>query len=280
MLIKQINKIEASNFVELHHYRKTMPKLNKYYYGGYVDNKLVGIITFGWGTQPVNTIQKIFPSLSSKDYLEIGRLCLLDEMPKNSESKFMAEVFKLLRVAKPDLKVIFSWSDGIMGKPGYVYQASNFLYAGKIKTDVYITKEGFLIHPRSAKDLLKINAFVRNVPKLHWLTNDFLQINQITRLKGYQFRYVMFMTGHKETKNLIKESKCLLNKDYPKHDDIKFFSLNFTSGKYEETKFPFYKETLSAGEVSRAIQVDSINRGLVRFQNPAQLFDIGLNSPK
>ncbi len=269
MEIIQINKQQASEFIALYHYRKIMPKLNKVFYGGFIEDRIVAVITFGWGTQPLNTIKKMFPSLVSNDYFEIGRLCLLDELPRNSESEFMSKVFNLLKNDYPNLKVIFSWSDGIMGKPGFVYQASNFWYAGKITTDVYITKEGYLIHPRSAKKLLEVNAKYIGREKLCWLTNDFLKLNSIIRLKGYQFKYLMFLTGHKETKSLIKEAICPINKEYPKMKDIKFFTMDYDTGKYKESVFPNYKETLNAGEVSRVIQVDSINQGLVQFQNPA-----------
>lgn len=269
MEIIQINKQQASEFIARYHYRKIMPKLNKVFYGGFIEDRIVAVITFGWGTQPLNTIKKMFPSLVSNDYFEIGRLCLLDELPRNSESEFMSKVFNLLKNDYPNLKVIFSWSDGIMGKPGFVYQASNFWYAGKITTDVYITKEGYLIHPRSAKKLLEVNAKYIGREKLCWLTNDFLKLNSIIRLKGYQFKYLMFLTGHKETKSLIKEAICPINKEYPKMKDIKFFTMDYDTGKYKESVFPNYKETLNAGEVSRVIQVDSINQGLVQFQNPA-----------
>lgn len=36
----------------------------------------------GWGTQPLQTIRKLFPdsSLQTTDYLEIGKMCFLPEM--------------------------------------------------------------------------------------------------------------------------------------------------------------------------------------------------------
>lgn len=268
--IIQINKIDASLFIERHHYRKIMPKLNKVFYGGYDEyNNLVAVITFGWGTQPKNTILKMFPNLDTKDYFEIGRLCLVDELPKNSESEFLSRVFKQLKLDYPQLKVIFSWSDGIMGKPGFVYQATNFLYAGKITTDVYITKEGYLIHPRSAKKLLEANAFFEHTKKLFWLTDTFCRKNNIIHLKGFQFKYILLLGNRKEKKFLLKQSIVPLTLNYPKMKDIVFYCKNDIN-KYVPCSFPKYKETLSAEEVSRAIRIDSIDEGLVHFQHSAQ----------
>lgn len=267
--IQKIDKNEASMFIEKHHYRKTMPKLNKFFYGGYFEGKLVAVITFGWGTQPKATIGKLFKNIETKDYLEIGRLCCIDELPKNTESNFMSRVFKKL-LEETKLKVIFSWSDGIMGKPGFVYQATNFLYAGKITTDVYITKEGYLIHPRSAKKLLEANAFFENKKKLFWLTDSFCNKNGITRLKGFQFKYVHLLGNKKQQRETLKNCIVSMNKNYPKMNDIFFFKKN-KIGKYEKCDFPNYKMTLSAEEVSKAIRIDSIDEGLVRFQYSAPL---------
>jgi len=268
--IKQINKLEASSFVYKHHYRKTMPRLNKLYYGGFYNGTLVAVVTFGYGTQPMATIKKMFPKLTTADYYEVGRLCLVDELPRNSESNFLSRVFNILKLEQPQIKVIFSWSDGIMGKPGFVYQATNFMYADKIKTDVYITKEGYLIHPRSAKKLLEANAFFEEKEKLFWLTKRFCKKNEITRLKGFQFRYVYFLCNRKVKKELIKTSPIDININYPKMEDVFFFKENHI-GKYAQCDFPNYTETLSAEEVSRAIRIDSINEGLVHFQHSAQL---------
>ncbi len=267
-IIKEIDKTTASNFVAKHHYRKTMPRLNKVFYGGFYSGELVGIVTLGYGTQPVVTIKKMFPLLSTADYYEVGRLCLLDELPRNSESNFLSRVFEIVKKNNSKIKVIFSWSDGIMGKPGFVYQATNFMYAGKIKTDVYITQEGYLIHPRSAKKLLEANAFFENKEKLFWLTRSFARKNNIIRLKGFQFRYVYFLCNKREKRDLIKTSPVSINLDYPKTKDIFFFKEN-SVGKYAPCDFPKYKETLNAEEVSKAIHIDSINEGLVRFQHSA-----------
>src|ERR1035438_10648688 len=75
--IREISLKEAADFVAKYHYSKVMPKLNKVIFGLFQNNELVGTITFGWGVRPKSTVQCLFPSLDSKDYLEIGKLWLL-----------------------------------------------------------------------------------------------------------------------------------------------------------------------------------------------------------
>ena len=72
MEVKEISELEALEIIFDNHYSKIMPRLSKHFIGGYVNNELVAIMTLGWGVQPLNTIKNLFPSLTSKDYYEIG----------------------------------------------------------------------------------------------------------------------------------------------------------------------------------------------------------------
>ena len=69
--IKEISKEEALNMIQKYHYSNTLPKINKYFLGFFLEKELVGVVTLGWGTRPRQTIQRIFLSLDTKDYLEI-----------------------------------------------------------------------------------------------------------------------------------------------------------------------------------------------------------------
>lgn len=116
-----------------------------------------------------------------------------------------------------------------MGKPGYVYQASNFLYGGFIWTQVYITKEGRRVHPRSAKKLLEENVKwkLKNDPgyfenkkaiRIYWLTRDFMDIKVIKKIEGKQFRYIYPL--NKKARRELSKSKVTWTTDYPKDKDI------------------------------------------------------------
>lgn len=114
--IKEISKEEALKMIRKYHYSNTLPKINKYFLGFFLGGELVGVVTLGWGTRPRHTIQRIFPSLDTKDYLEIGRMCMTEEMPRNSESQMLSQLVKWIRKNIPKLKVLFTWADGMLGK--------------------------------------------------------------------------------------------------------------------------------------------------------------------
>lgn len=228
-VIEKIDKQECITFVHKHHYSKVMPRLTKHYLGSYIGNELVAIMTLGWGTQPLGTINKLFKGYKTTDYFEIGKLCLLDELPKNSESQFISAVIKWIKVNLPDLLFLYTLADGIMGKAGYVYQASNFFYGGSFKTIVYRSKQGEKIHPRTASDLCKENAEFSGKEKIFWLTSDFLEHKEIEKIQGLMFRYIYPL--NKEANKLLKTSSVNWTLYHPKDEDLIFKKL-VSKGKY------------------------------------------------
>ena len=106
--------------VKKYHYSNILPRLNKHFVGFYLEGELVGVVTLGWGTRPLHTIKKIFPSLETKDYYEIGRMCMTEDMPRNSESQMISQLITYIKENYPEIKVLFTWADGMVGKPGYV----------------------------------------------------------------------------------------------------------------------------------------------------------------
>ena len=152
-VIKEVTKDIAISMVQKYHYSNTLPKINKHFLGFYLKDELVGLITLGYGTRPLHTIRRIFPSLETKDYYEIGRMCMTEEMPRNSESQMIALCVTWIKKHEPQIKILFTWADGMIGKPGYVYQASGFVYAGYSGGEMYM-KDGIKIHVRSMKQFL------------------------------------------------------------------------------------------------------------------------------
>ena len=219
-IIKEIDKYQAAELVQEHHYSKVMPRLTKHYLGVYLNDKLVGVLTLGWGTQPRQTINKLFPGFTTKEYYEIGKMCMLPEMPKNSESQMLSAVIKWMKKKLPERLFLYTWADGIVGKVGYVYQSANFLYGGFIWTDIYIGPDGEKIHPRTSHNLCVENAKFVGKEKVFWLTRDFMKVKGITRIKGKQFRYIMPLS--KKARKMLDKSTVSWTIDYPKEGDLEW----------------------------------------------------------
>ena len=213
-MIKEITKYVATEFIMSRHYSPVMPKLTKHYCGYYVDDVLQGVVTFGWGTRPKHTIQKLFPTLDTTDYYEIGKMCMDDSMGKNSETQMLSKVLTWLK-QNTTIKFLFTWADGLVGKPGYVYQAFNFLYGGFIWTDTYVTDKGEKVHPRTIQSQLpnthNYKYGSRPNPKQ-------LKQLRLSRVKGKQLRYILPM--NKKMRKFLKQSTVDWNLNYPKDKDL------------------------------------------------------------
>lgn len=228
--IKEISKNEALEMIKKYHYSNTLPKINKHYIGFYFNKQLVGVVTLGWGTRPRHTIQKLFPNLDTKDYYEIGRMCMNDDMPRNSESQMLSQLIKYIKNNYTEIKILFTWADGLLGKPGYVYQASNFLYAGENWGEMYL-KDGVKIHPRQMKMFLSPDDKRITVrPTLEELNEYGIQ-----HVKGKQYKYIYFI----KDRQLEVECTYRLTRKYPKLNDLEWKIKN-SNGKWEETEKPYY----------------------------------------
>ena len=236
--VREVSKDEALEMVKKYHYSNTLPKLNKHFLGFFLEGNMVGLITLGWGTRPRHTIQNLFPSLDTKDYFEIGRMCMTEEMPRNSESQMIHYCIKWIKANCPSIKVLFTWADGMLGKVGYVYQSCSFYYAGYYLTDTYL-KDGVKIHPRQMKAFL-IPEGVKDERITVRPTFEQCKEFNIQHYKGKQYKYLTFLCSKVEKKRLMKECTYSLTRAYPKEDDL-LWKIKNKNGKWIESSKPPYK---------------------------------------
>jgi hypothetical protein len=233
--VRPIDIASARAFVKANHYSEVMPRITKLCLGGYLGERLVAVCTLGFGTRPKHTIQKLFPPLGTDSYLELGKLCLLDELPRNSESYFIARIVRYLQEHLPHLKVLFSWADGIIGKPGIVYSASNFYYGGYIWTEAYFDKNWNRVHVRSIQGH---PGLPQSKGKFKTRSYEATTALGYTKYFGMQFRYVYPLCGKKEWRLLQAESPFEWRRNnYPKHADCKW-KVQTGKGRREPCELP------------------------------------------
>ena len=128
---------EAREFIRTHHYLKSTPP-SRWRFGLFRRGVLVGVAVF---SHPVNdrSITNVF-SIPVTDGVELGRLVLLDEVPGNGESFFVARCFHNLK--RCGIAGVVSFSDpvartaanGTVVAPGHigtVYKALSGAYLGR-----------------------------------------------------------------------------------------------------------------------------------------------------
>ncbi len=279
MTVEPISYQSAVRMVMQNHYSKIMPKLTRRTLGLFTDEKLVGICTLGWGVRPEHTIRNIFPSVETKQYHEIGKLCVLDEMPRNTESEFLSKVIRWISQNEPEILVLYSWADGMLGKPGFVYQAANFYYGGSIWTRMYLNEDGQKVHRRTMQGLTN----VKGDGKYHKISRDVTMALGYQLWYGQQLRYLFPVCSRSKWKQLQQESTVKwVRGGYPKVADLKW-GKQIGKGVIEPSAMPPFVETtrirkdkdqteLFAAEVSTATRRDTIPKSEVQSLDAAQLF--------
>jgi len=215
--IEPIQRVSAYAFVQKHHYSAVLPRLTKVCLGARdTTGALAAVATLGWGVRPVHTIAAAFPGLTPADYFELGKLCVRDDMPPNSESWFLSRIIKWLKNNEPGRKVFWTWADGILGKPGYIYQAANFFYGGYITTEIYLDANGTKVHPRTMQGL----TTERGTGKRNSRALSVTEAAGYTKWWGRQFRYVYPLCKQREWDALRQASPFEWRRDgYPKDAD-------------------------------------------------------------
>jgi hypothetical protein len=240
----EIDKTLATNFVQKYHYSPVMPAITKHYLGFFLSGELKGVVTLGWGTKPRHTFNKMFPNvgiLEKKDesfihdindwYYEIGKMCLTIDLndTKGAGSQMVSSTIKWLK-NNTTCQFLYTMADGIMGKCGFVYQASNFYYGEQYFTSVYLMENGEKLHPRTSKELCKENAKFSGKEKLFWMTTDFMEHRGIKRINGLMFRY-LYPLNKKAKRMMLRESSMNWDKNYPKSKQLEWVDVTDMKNK-------------------------------------------------
>ena len=106
------------------HYAKRIPSIS-FAFGLFESKILRGILTIGKPASP-SLCDGICGKEYSKYVYELNRLCVEDNLEKNTLSFFVGKCLKLI----PDNMILVSYADTSMNHSGYIYQATNWIYTG------------------------------------------------------------------------------------------------------------------------------------------------------
>ncbi len=124
-------------FVIANHYSASFPAA-RFRFGLYRRGDLVGVAVFSHPCSD-RVLTKVFPLRAATDAVELGRFVLLDEVPGNGESWFLARCFDQLR---GQVVGVVSFSDPVartaldgrvtfVGHFGCIYQSHNGVFLGR-----------------------------------------------------------------------------------------------------------------------------------------------------
>ena len=206
---KEIDSKVAREYVKKYHYSGKVVSNSKIHLGVFnEENELVGVLQFGYPMNGVKTSSKI---LGDKKMMELNRMVMRDEEPRNSESKAIGVCMKWIKT-NTDLDYILSFSDGKEGNVGYIYQATNWLYIGYLLSDSFYKIDNETVHAVTVWHKYKEKHALRDTHT----TNEIvcLEHGRVSKVTSKQHVY-LYPMNKSTRKNIVSQYKI---KPYPKKD--------------------------------------------------------------
>ncbi len=165
MRVAVISRREAVALVIAHHYMHRKPPVSFAF--GLIDDfgNTKGCVTFGIPASR-HMLTGACPN-APETVLELNRLWVHDDMPRNTESWFVARALALLPP-----RIILSYADTSAGHAGYVYRAANFYYAGWTDMERKTPRFDYVSPGKHSRDAFR-NGYttkVRRKPKVKYWT--------------------------------------------------------------------------------------------------------------
>lgn len=191
--VKPIKSEQTYDWLLHKHYAKRIPSIS-FAFGLYQSEILKGVLTIGKPASP-SLCDGICGKEYSKYVYELNRLCVDDNLEKNTLSYFVSNSLKLIK----ENLILVSYADSLWNHNGYIYQATNWIYTGatKERTDI-----GF-------DDGTHSRHYDKNI--------DYT----IRKFRSSKHRYVYFIGNLK--KDFRKNLKYKIE-DYPKGENKKYDS--------------------------------------------------------
>lgn len=128
------------------HYSKCVPAGKIIKIGVWEDERFIGVVLFSRGAN--NNLGSVY-HLDQTQCCELTRIALRDH--KSFVSEIMIKAIKKLKDFCPNMQLIVSFADPEQGHNGAIYQATNWIYAGKSQSAVEYIVNGKRMHGRSLR---------------------------------------------------------------------------------------------------------------------------------
>ena len=193
IVVKPITRTDADRIVKSCHYSGKVVQNSQLHFGVFLNGKCGGAMQFGPSLDKRRT-QRLVEGTSWNGFLELNRMAFSDWLPRNSESRALSVVMRLIRKHYPHLEWVVSFADGTQCGDGTIYRASGFLLTG-------ITKNSTLLEFPDGERVSNISAKTSPDFQLRKFGKVLLGqagLQQAVRMgakpiRGFQLRYVYFL---------------------------------------------------------------------------------------
>jgi len=196
--VAPIGAADARAFVRAHHYSGKVDPRSQLHLGAFIGARLVGVAQFG----PPMDRSKLVGLVRDTPWqgmTELNRLALIDDTPRNTESRFLAVCFRLIRQEYPHLQWVVSFADATQCGDGTIYRAAGFVLTGiKRNTSIWRMPDGNVVASIVFEPGFSPNAGPKSLKARYGKTGGessgvFLRAVGAMRLPGFQLRYIYFL---------------------------------------------------------------------------------------
>jgi hypothetical protein len=138
----------AKEYIHKNHYSHGSHNGPSPCYGLFDGENLIGVCMFAVPCSEA-VRSSLWGSENKNHVTELHRLHILDVTPRNTESWFISRVLKQLKIDKPEIWGVLSFSDTTIGHEGTIYKATNAYRVGQSTPAIFfLDQDGRLRHPR------------------------------------------------------------------------------------------------------------------------------------
>lgn len=199
LVVKVIPSRIANEFIKKYHYSGKVVNNSKLHFGVFYHEKLHGVMSYGPSLDKSKIITLV-AGTGWNEFLELNRMAFDDVLPRNSESRAIAQSIRLIRKNAPQVKWIVSFADACSCGDGAIYRASNFVLTGiKPNEALCLLPDGSKIHKMTLqsqpmlprKELGGRTFFDVTGGKYSW--KKYVEAAGGEILPGWQLRYIYFI---------------------------------------------------------------------------------------
>lgn len=124
--VAPIDSRSARAFVRRHHYSGKVAMNSQLHLGAFLRDQCVGVAQFG----PPLDRSKVLGLVRDTKWsgvLELNRLVMVDDTPRNTESRFLGVAMRMIRREAPWVEWVLSYADAAQCGDGTIYRASGFV---------------------------------------------------------------------------------------------------------------------------------------------------------
>ena len=200
IIVKVIPVNIANDFVRKNHYSGKVATTTQLSFGCFLHGGLHGVMQLASSINKKASVNLV-TGTGWNEFIELGRLAFDDVLPRNSESRCISVMIKLLKKKAPQIKWLLSYADGTQCGDGAIYRASGFDLIGINKNaSMWLMPDGevcmnlifdpsFAPNSKNGKAIRygKVGRFAS------WPATRFLKEIGAKPLEGFQLKYIYFL---------------------------------------------------------------------------------------